>query len=134
MEREVDNQVAAPAETRNTQLAPSENRSQRVRMEGWRQWRLGENNFVEPKNGRTHLTPTGLLMEGVLQSLKSHRVNFEVNNLKPFPYLARKGPKQPSKLPNLDGELMAVFARHAKSIVCEIRALQRLDSIVDCSL
>jgi hypothetical protein len=23
-----------------------------------------ENNFVEPKNGRTHLTPTGLLMEG----------------------------------------------------------------------
>jgi hypothetical protein len=36
-----------------------------VRMEGWRQWRLGtEKNLVQRKNKRTHLAPTGLLMEG----------------------------------------------------------------------
>jgi hypothetical protein len=43
----------------------------RVRMEGWRQ-RLTrpEKNLVHRKNKRTHLTPTGLLMEGVLASLR----------------------------------------------------------------
>jgi hypothetical protein len=66
MELQVDNQMAAPAETRNAQLAPSElHRSSRVRMEGWRQRRLGrKKNLVQRKNKRTHLTPTGLLMEG----------------------------------------------------------------------
>ncbi|MGB8065453.1 MAG: hypothetical protein WCF26_26455, partial [Candidatus Sulfotelmatobacter sp.] len=40
--------------------------SQRVRMEGWRQeWRSAEREtLVQRKNNRTHLTPTGLLMEG----------------------------------------------------------------------
>ena len=50
----------------------------------------------------------------LLQSLRLHlyRVNFEVNDLKPFPHLAfphRRGPKIPSKLPSFDGELMASF-------------------------
>ncbi len=41
-------------------------RSSRVRMEGWRQWRLGgRKKLVQRKNKRTNLTPTGLLMEGV---------------------------------------------------------------------
>ena len=38
---EVDYQVAAPAETRTPTLHRANNRSQRVRMEGWRQRRLG---------------------------------------------------------------------------------------------
>ena len=41
-----------------------------------------------------------------------YRVNFEVNNLKPFPYLAFPhlvGPKIPQKRPSFDGELMASF-------------------------
>src|ERR1017187_7271772 len=37
MEREVDNQVAAPAETRTPNLHRARKRSSRVRMEGWRQ-------------------------------------------------------------------------------------------------
>jgi len=40
---------------------------QRLRMEGWRQWRnsaRGEKH-VQRTNNKTHLTPTGLLMEGV---------------------------------------------------------------------
>jgi len=38
----VDNQVAAPAETRTPNLhRANQHRSLRVRMEGWRQWRLG---------------------------------------------------------------------------------------------
>ncbi len=39
--REVAKQVAAPAETRTPNLHRASNRSSRVRMEGWRQWRLG---------------------------------------------------------------------------------------------
>ena len=40
-------------------------RSLRVRMEGWRQWRLGrEKKLSQRKGERTDLTPTGLLMEG----------------------------------------------------------------------
>src|SRR5437764_11587308 len=42
MEREVDNQVAAPAETRTPNLHQRKIAHRRVRMEGWRQcWRLG---------------------------------------------------------------------------------------------
>jgi len=34
-------------------------------MEGWRQWQLGGDNIRDQqKTTRTHLTPTGLLMEG----------------------------------------------------------------------
>jgi len=40
-------------------------RSHRVRMEAWRQWPLGggRKNVSNHETG-THLTPTGLLMEG----------------------------------------------------------------------
>ena len=42
MERKVDNQVAAPAETRTPNLHRAKQIAhRRVRMEGWRQWRLG---------------------------------------------------------------------------------------------
>jgi hypothetical protein len=37
-EVQVDNQVAAPTETRTLNLHRANSRSQRVRMEGWRQW------------------------------------------------------------------------------------------------
>jgi len=37
MERKVENQVAAPAETRTPNLHRATKRSSRVRMEGWRQ-------------------------------------------------------------------------------------------------
>jgi hypothetical protein len=39
--REVDLQVAAPAETRTPNLHRARIAHRRVRMEGWRQWRLG---------------------------------------------------------------------------------------------
>jgi hypothetical protein len=48
-----------------------------------------------------------------------YRVNFEVNDLKPFPYLAfphSKGPKISSKLRSFDGELMASFPDLARSM------------------
>jgi hypothetical protein len=62
---EVENQVAAPAENENTQLAPSEkslieSADGRVATVVTRR----EKNLVQRKNKRTHLTPTGLLMEG----------------------------------------------------------------------
>src|ERR1043166_6900384 len=41
MKREVDKQVASPAVARTPNLHRAKNRSLRVRMEGWRQWRLG---------------------------------------------------------------------------------------------
>jgi hypothetical protein len=41
MEIKVENQVAAPAETRTPNLHRAKIAHQRVRMEGWRQWRLG---------------------------------------------------------------------------------------------
>jgi hypothetical protein len=57
--------VAAPAETRTPNLHRAKIAPRRVRMEGWRQWRLGgRKNRVQRKNKRTHLTPTRLLMEG----------------------------------------------------------------------
>jgi hypothetical protein len=57
MERNVDKQVAAPAETRKPNLPRAKrNRSLRVRMEGWRQyWRLGgRENLVQRKNNGTY--------------------------------------------------------------------------------
>ena len=63
---EVDNQMAAPAETRTPNLhRANQSAHRRVRMEGWRQWRLGgkkQRDQQIPK--RIPLTPTGLLMEG----------------------------------------------------------------------
>jgi hypothetical protein len=65
MEREVDNQVAAPAETRTPNLhrvttSLTKSADGRVATVA-----LGRgNNLVQRKNKRTDLTPTGLLMEG----------------------------------------------------------------------
>src|ERR1022692_1538833 len=75
MERKVDKQVAAPAEMRTPNLHRATTIAQRrVRMEGWRQWRLGgRKNLVQRKNKRTHLTPTGLLMEGDYTNYDSAR-------------------------------------------------------------
>jgi hypothetical protein len=51
MEKKLDNQVAAPAETRTPNLhGAKQNRSLRVRMEGWRHWQLGEQNNLSKKN------------------------------------------------------------------------------------
>jgi hypothetical protein len=44
MERKVDNQVAAPAETRTPNLHERSIAHRRVRMEGWRQWQFGGEN------------------------------------------------------------------------------------------
>ena len=65
MERKVDNQVAAPAETRT----PNWHRANQTLLEecGWKGGDSGDSageNLVQRKNKRTHLTPTGLLMEG----------------------------------------------------------------------
>ena len=70
---EVANQVAAPTESSTPNLHRATIAPQRVRMEGWRQRRLGSmgtiwkrrNKEEERKNERKGLTLTGLLMEGV---------------------------------------------------------------------
>jgi hypothetical protein len=64
--REVDSQVAAPTETRTPNLHRANIAHQRVRMEGWRQGRLGsrEDHSTTKGNYKTDLTLTGLLMEG----------------------------------------------------------------------
>jgi hypothetical protein len=38
-------------------------------MEAWRQWLLGGRKSLSQKRNRAHLTPTGLLMEGVFTTL-----------------------------------------------------------------
>ena len=44
-------------------------------MEAWRQWLLGgRKNLVQRKNNKIHLTPAGLLMEGVLTQIPTKRV------------------------------------------------------------
>ena len=67
MGREVDSQVAAPTETRTPNLHRAKIAHQRVRMEGWRQGRLGskEDHSTIKGNYKTVLTLTGLLMEGL---------------------------------------------------------------------
>ena len=64
---EVDSQVAAPTETRTPNLHRAKIAHQRVRMEGWRQRRLGskEDHSTTKGNYKTDLTLTGLLMEGL---------------------------------------------------------------------
>jgi len=66
MGAEVDYQVAAPAETRTPTMHRAKIAHKRVRMEGWRQRRLGSKT-KNSQGGRrkTDLTLTGLLMEGV---------------------------------------------------------------------
>lgn len=67
VEREVDSQVAAPTETRTPTLHRANIARQRVRMEGWRQGRLGskEDHSTIKGNHKADLTLTGLLMEGL---------------------------------------------------------------------
>jgi len=73
---EVAYQVAAPTESRTPKLHRATIAQQRVRMEGWRQERLGsragthrekeknKNILTGKKKRKTYLTLTGLLMEG----------------------------------------------------------------------
>ena len=63
---EVDYQVAAPTETSTPNLHRAKIAHKRVRMEGWRQRRLGskEDHSTTKGNYKTDLTLTGLLMEG----------------------------------------------------------------------
>jgi hypothetical protein len=71
MGAKVDSQVAAPAEMKDAQLAPSEKLAhKRVRMEGWRQRRMSsrEDHSTNKGNCKTDLTLTGLLMEGLGQT------------------------------------------------------------------
>jgi hypothetical protein len=60
----VDNQVAAPTVSRKPTWQRAIIAQQRLRMEGWRQRRLGEKVRI-PQEHKTILTPTGLLMEGI---------------------------------------------------------------------
>ena len=64
---EVDSQVAAPTETRTPTRHRATIAHPRVRMEGWRQRRLGsgEDHSTTKGNYKTDLTLTGLLMEGL---------------------------------------------------------------------
>jgi len=52
---------------------------QRLRMEGWRQRRLGPRNNVVQRNTKTDLTQTGLLMEGVCTTLRFSFAQSRVN-------------------------------------------------------
>jgi hypothetical protein len=66
MGAKVDYQAAAPAETRTPNLHRAKIAQKRVRMEGWRQRRLGSKTRNSQGGRRkTDLTLTGLLMEGV---------------------------------------------------------------------
>jgi hypothetical protein len=70
--------VAAPTETRNTQLAPSETKSL-IEECGWKGGDRGQlggrKTNDQQKPHRTNLTPTGLLMEGDFTQNPSWRVN-----------------------------------------------------------
>jgi len=69
METEVENQVAAPAETRTPNWHRA-NKNRSLKSEDGRvatvAIRRERKNLVQRKNKRAHLTPTGLLMEGVI--------------------------------------------------------------------
>jgi hypothetical protein len=57
-----------------------------------------------------------------------YHVNFEVNDLKPFPHLAfphSKGPKTPSKLPSFDGECGKQIASYLGLVPLEESSGQR---------
>ena len=78
--REVDSQVAAPTETRTPNLHRAKIAHQRVRMEGWRQRRLGskEDHSTTKGNYKTDLTLTGLLMEGLGSAHRGVTVNIVI--------------------------------------------------------
>jgi len=48
-------------------------------MEGWRQWLTRPEKTLVQKNKITHLTPTGLLMEGDITSVRFSFAFFHVN-------------------------------------------------------
>jgi len=59
-------------------------------MEGWRHWLTRPEKTLVQKNKITHLTPTGLLMEGVNTSLRFYSPSVGVNDchcddIKPHP-------------------------------------------------
>jgi hypothetical protein len=61
MRAKVDSQVAAPAEMKDAQLAPSESIAhQRVRMEGWRQRRPGSTEKISDKKKKKPSWPIPL--------------------------------------------------------------------------
>ncbi len=65
MGAKVDYQVAAPAETGTPNLHRAKIAHKRVRMEGWRQRRLGaKTRNSQGGRRKIDLTLTGLLMEG----------------------------------------------------------------------
>ena len=66
MGAKVDYQVAAPAETGTPNLHRAKIAHKRVRMEGWRQRRLGaKTRNSQGGRRKIDLTLTGLLMEGI---------------------------------------------------------------------
>src|SRR5579863_2252742 len=65
MGAEVDSQVAAPAETGTPNWHRAKIAHKRVRMEGWRQRRLGSEPKTHLRKHKNVLTRTGLLMEGL---------------------------------------------------------------------
>ncbi len=66
MGAKVDYQVAAPAETGTPNLHRAKIAHKRVRMEGWRQRRLGaKTRNSQGGRRKIDLTLTGLLMEGM---------------------------------------------------------------------
>ncbi len=71
-ETEVDYQVAAPTELGTPTMHRATIAQPRVRMEGWRQRRPGSNGRKKKgkrKKTKTHLTHTGLLMEGTTSQI-----------------------------------------------------------------
>ena len=78
---EVDSQVAAPSETRTPNLHRANIAHKRVRMEGWRQRRLGskEDHSTTKDNYKTDLTLTGLLMEGLGMGSNSREYPIVIN-------------------------------------------------------
>jgi len=62
---EVDNQVAAPTELSTPTLQRARIAHNGLRMEGWRQRRLGSKERIHRSKNKTVLTLTGLLMEGI---------------------------------------------------------------------
>jgi hypothetical protein len=68
------------------------------------QWKElgGEKNSVQRKNKRTHLTPTGLLMEGDYS--KPHRRISEMGTSRQLPRMLRGQPDLKDAWPQLSGD------------------------------
>jgi len=48
-------------------------------MEAWRQWLLGGTKLPDEDQEQIYLTPTGLLMEGVITSLRLPSASWGLN-------------------------------------------------------